>query len=200
MCFLPLLMDANTSPGGGVARRNGRLPQHTGVPSRRRIQVCSTLLLMLGDSADMESIAIPASDEGVRTAGGVGVGGIVGSCTDLLGVCAGCPLREGTIGCSSMTETANPMLATGLPLVVSSILKLLTPITLPSRSISGPPLLPGFIAASVCNRSTPFTVLIEDTMLRVTVRLLPNLPTRGKPSARTSSPTRTPAGFPTAIA
>ena len=35
------------------------------------------------------------------------------------------------------------MLLTGLPPVVSSILKVLTPITLPSRVISGPPLLPG---------------------------------------------------------
>ena len=53
------------------------------------------------------------------------------------------------------------MLFTGLPLSVSSILDVLTPITSPSLLTSGPPLLPGFIAASVCNRSTPSTVLVE---------------------------------------
>ena len=82
------------------------------------------------------------------------------------------------------------MLSTGLPLSVSSILDVLTPITSPSRFTSGPPLLPGFIAASVCNRSTPFTVLVDEMMPLVTVRLLPIRSASGKPSASTSSPTR----------
>ena len=83
-------MDVNTSPGGGDARSNGRLPQHTGVPSERSIQVCSTPLLMLGDSADMDSMAIAILVEGAGVAGGEGVAVIVGSLTDVLGVLAGC--------------------------------------------------------------------------------------------------------------
>ena len=67
------------------------------------------------------------------------------------------------------------MLFTGLRSAVSSILKVLTPITFPSWSIRGPPLLPGFIAASVCSRATPFAALVEEMMPRVTVKLLPIL-------------------------
>ena len=58
-------------------------------------------------------------------------------------------LNKGNLFSSSLTETAKPMLATGLPPDVSSILDVLTPITWPELLTSGPPLLPGFIAASV---------------------------------------------------
>ena len=60
---------------------------------------------------------------------------------------------------------------------------------------SGPPLLPGFIAthrsATVEPRST---VLVEEMMPRVTVRLVPIVSAMGKPSASTSSPIRTLSG------
>ena len=103
------------------------------------------------------------------------MGVIVGPCADVLGVLAGHVFSVWTLRSSSMTETAKPMLLTCLPLAVSSILKAFTPITWPWRLTRGPPLFPGFIAASVCNRLTPFAVLVEEMMPRVTVKLLPIL-------------------------
>ena len=85
----------------------------------------------------------------------VGVGVIVGVIV-AIGVAVGVPrlatpraLSVGRFSSSSLTETANPMLATGLPPDVSSILDVLTPITSPELLTNGPPLLPGLIAASV---------------------------------------------------
>ncbi len=110
------------------------------------------------------------------------------------------PLSVLSLRSSSITETAKPMLCTGLPLPVSSILDVLTPITSPSLLTSGPPLLPGLIAASVCHTSTPSIFLAEEMMPRVTVKLLPIVSASGKPSASTSSPTLTPSGLPTLMA
>ena len=133
---------------------------------------------------------------GVNVGSGVGPGAATG-----VGVpeTATCPLAEGSLRPISDTATAKPMLSTGLPLSVSSILDVLTPITSPSAFTSGPPLLPGLIAASVCNRFTPFIVLVDETIPLVTVRLLPIRSASGKPSASTSSPTRAPFESPTAI-
>ena len=100
---------------------------------------------------------------------------------------------------NSMTDTANPILSTGLPLAAVSILEVFTPMTAPSILTSGPPLLPGLIAASVWKRSTPDTSLVEEMMPRVTVRLLPILSASGNPSASTSSPTRALSGSPIAM-
>ena len=73
------------------------------------------------------------------------------------------------------------------PPVVDAI-AVLIPITSPRRLINGPPLLPGFIAASVCSNSPkkslrfgrPFELMIPS----VTVSSNPN----GLPIARTKSP------------
>ena len=62
-----------------------------------------------------------------------------------------CPPSVGSLFSSSDTDTAKPMLVTGLPASVCSILDELTPITSPSLLTSGPPLLPGFRDASVCS-------------------------------------------------
>ena len=82
---------------------------------------------------------------------------------------------------SSLTDTANPMLSTGLPPEVDSTFDVLMPITSPSPLIRGPPLLPGLIAASVCRRSTPVSVLLDETIPLVTVRASPILSASGKP-------------------
>ena len=89
---------------------------------------------------------------GVGPGTGVGVGSGAGIETGVgVGVpeTATCPLTEGSLRSISETDTAKPMLSTGLPLSVSSILEELIPITSPSKLTSGPPLLPGLIAASV---------------------------------------------------
>ena len=116
---------------------------------------------------------------------GVGVSMGVGSSVGVPRSVIPRSLSAPSLRSSSITETAKPMLCTGLPLSVSSILDVLTPITLPSLSTRGPPLLPGFIAASVCHRSTPPVFLAEEMMPRVTVKLLPILSGSGKPSAST---------------
>ena len=135
---------------------------------------------------------------GVRV--GVGVGVMVGVGVGVPRSMIGRPLRVGSLRSSSMTETAKPMLLTGLPSPVSSILEELTPMTSPASLTSGPPLLPGFSAASVWSRSTPCAVLMDETMPLVTVMLLPILSAMGKPSASTSSPMRTASGLPAGMA
>ena len=146
---------------------------------------------------------------GVQVGAGVNVGAGVQVGSDAgIGVGAGvgvlrlanCPLSAGILPSSSETETAKPMLVTGLPLSVSSILDELTPITSPLRLTSGPPLLPGFRDASVWSSRTPFSVLVEDMIPRVTVRLVPIVSAMGKPRASTSSPMRTRSESPTAKA
>ena len=67
----------------------------------------------------------------------------------------------------------------------SSSLPLLIPTTWPWELISGPPLLPGFMAASVWNTSSA----AAETMPLVTV-IAPLIPP-GNPKANTSSPTLT---------
>ena len=67
------------------------------------------------------------------------------------------------------------------------------PITSPSRVTSGPPLLPGLMAASVCTSVTPPTARTALTMPRVTE--LCRTPS-GEPTAITSWPLRTRAAEP----
>src|SRR4029450_8568394 len=79
-----------------------------------------------------------------------------------------------------------------------------TPTTWPRRLTSGPPELPGLIAASVCTALMYDESLLESpvvtgrcralTMLAVTVELSP----RGEPNATTGSPTRSACEAPSA--
>ena len=73
---------------------------------------------------------------------------------------------------------ANPILS------ASVILELVTPITSPAAFIIGPPLLPGFTAASVCIKTLPPIICFaDDTMPSVMVNGSP----RGKPRTETLS-------------
>jgi hypothetical protein len=78
--------------------------------------------------------------------------------------------------CSIPTAKDSPCAADGRMLIV------VMPITSPLRVMSGPPLLPGLIAASVCTSVSASTFLTALTMPRVTVFCSPS----GAPSAITS--------------
>ena len=115
---------------------------------------------------------------GTRVAVGVWV--IVGVWV-MVGVAVGEPARARRLASrevrrrwSSAADTAKPMLSTGRPRSVWSILAVVTPMTSPLRLTRGPPLLPGLTAASVWRRATPSTRRVDDMMPRVTVRLPPS--------------------------
>jgi hypothetical protein len=73
---------------------------------------------------------------------------------------------------------------------------LITPIATPERSSSGPPLLPGLMAASVWIIVAPSTLRSALTIPRLTVFC--RKPS-GVPMATTSCPTRAPAAEPIVI-
>ena len=81
------------------------------------------------------------------------------------------PVAEGS---TSLTGMANPMLSTGLPELSVSSFDTTTPTTSPSAFRSGPPLLPGFMAASVCSRPGRLAEMIPTVTVGVLPRMLPS--------------------------
>ena len=136
---------------------------------------------------------------GVSVGGGTGVNVGVGVGDPRLMI--GGPPNLVSLRSSSMTGNCKPDIVHGPAAVCRVYLRRVDANHLAVPVDKGAsPLLPGFIAASVCSRSIPSNVLVEDMIPRVTVRLLPILSASGKPSASTSSPTRAPPGSPTLIA
>ena len=70
----------------------------------------------------------------------------------------------------------------------ADIFAVVMPTTAPDLFTSGPPLLPGLMAASVCTRVSPPEARTAETMPRVTVPC--SMPS-AEPTASTSSPTWT---------